>query len=325
MSTAARVLLGLALTVASAQASTADVRYELAIGGRTRSYVVHPPPRGNGPWPLVLSLHGGGGNAHASAEQTGFDDEADRSGFIAVHPEGTGAPRPLLHALGKGFLLTWNAGTCCGFAKEHEVDDVAFIRAVVSDVEQRFPVDEKRIYTAGISNGAMMSYRLACEASDVFAAIGVVAGAQTTSPCRPSRPVSVIHIHGTADENVPVMGGVGRKAFDRAPKPPIENAIRFWAAFDGCRDTAAHQERQGGDAHLRGLRAGHRSRARAHRRRRAFLARRSTDARASRSAELRAIRHDPDLAVLRRPSPLIRPRRIRAGGQCPPMSIPPRA
>lgn len=213
-----------------------DTRYELRQGGLTRSYVLHVPAglAQKSAIPLVLSLHGGGGNAFSNELQTGFSKEADRSGFIVVHPNGTGEARPLLNAMGRGLIYSWNAGTCCAYAKKNNVDDVGFIRALVAEVRSKYSIDPRRIYASGISNGGMMSYRLACEASDVFAAIGVVSGALTYSPCRPSQPVSVIHIHGTADQNVPLLGGVGPKSYDREPKPPVQDAISFWAKTDGA-------------------------------------------------------------------------------------------
>lgn len=213
-----------------------DTRYELQHGGRERSYVLHEPAgaAGRKNLPLVLSLHGGGGNAFLNAQQTGFNAEADRSGFIVVHANGTGESRPLLNSMGRGFMFTWNAGTCCGYAQQNKVDDVGFLRAVIADVRKKYSIDPKRIYASGLSNGAMMSYRLACEASDLIAAVGIVAGAQTVSACKPAQPVSVIHIHGTADQNVPLLGGVGPKSYDRGPKPPVLDAIRFWARTDGA-------------------------------------------------------------------------------------------
>ena len=216
--------------VAADDLGPGNTRYSLDVGGRTRTYILHVPAGANTskPLPLVLALHGGGGNAAGNIKQTGFNDEADRSGFIVAHANGTAQPRPLLNALGKGFLFTWNAGSCCGYAKENKIDDVGFLRAVVHDVQGKLAVDPKRIYATGISNGGMMSYRVACEASDLIAAIGVVSGAQTVSSCSPSGAVSVIHIHGSADQNVPLLGGVGAKSFDKDPKPPVVESINFW-------------------------------------------------------------------------------------------------
>lgn len=212
-----------------------DTRYTLQSGGRERTYVLHEPSGAGGKknLPLVIALHGGGGNAMLNAQQTGFNLEADRSGFVVVHANGTGEARPLLNAMGRGFMFTWNAGSCCGYAADNKVDDVAFIRAVVADVKKKYSINSKRIYATGLSNGAMMAYRLACDASDIFAAVGIVSGALTSS-CNPSQPVSVIHIHGTADQNVPIAGGVGPKSYDRGAKPPVANAINFWAKADGA-------------------------------------------------------------------------------------------
>lgn len=231
-----------------------DTELELEFDGRRRSYRVHLPPAyaAGQPLPLVLALHGGGGNARSNAIQTGFDVEADRSGFIVVHPDGTGESRPLLNALGRGRFYTWNAGSCCGYAVKHQIDDVGFIRALLQQLRRDYRIDARRIYAAGFSNGGMMSYRLACEMSETFAAIGVVSATQTVYEAKPARPVSLIHIHGSADQNVSLGGGIGAKALDRTPKPPVLDSIEFWARFNGCgaaelrQDGAVRQSRYGG-------------------------------------------------------------------------------
>jgi len=212
-----------------------DSHGQLSFGGRTRSYSLHVPSSvtSQKPVALVVALHGGGGNGDANNVQTGFNEVADREGFIVVHPDGTGVARPLLNAFGKGRLYTWNAGTCCGYAVQHDVDDVGYIRALIKHLQQLYSIDARRIYAAGFSNGGMLSYRLACEASEIFAAIGVVSGTQTSRPGKPSQPVSVIHIHGTSDMNVVLTGGIGAKALDRAPKPPVMDAIHFWIKANG--------------------------------------------------------------------------------------------
>jgi polyhydroxybutyrate depolymerase len=235
---AALLALGLALAACAVPLNVAanDESQSLEFGGRTRSYIVHLPPgtMAGKSLPLVVNLHGGGGNARSAIEQTGFNDEADRSGFIVVYPNGTGPAHPLLEAMGRGQFYGWNAGTCCGYPVKQSVDDVGFIRTMISTLEQQYPIDRKRIYATGISNGAMMAYRLACEMSDTFAAVGIVSGALTARVCQPAQPVAVIHFHGTADQNVPLRGGVGQKAYDKAPKPPVMDAIDFWAKRDNC-------------------------------------------------------------------------------------------
>jgi polyhydroxybutyrate depolymerase len=184
--------------------------------------------------PLVLVLHGGGGNAQAVARQTRFSDEADREGFVVGYPNGTDRFRPLMNLIGKRGFLTWNAGGCCGYAMGHNIDDVGFLRAVVAQIEQDYPIDHRRVYAAGISNGGMMVYRLACEASDIFAAIGVVSGVLVKHPCAPRAPVSVIDFHGTEDQYVPINGGVGPKSVIHTVYPPVRDSILFWVGVDQC-------------------------------------------------------------------------------------------
>lgn len=216
-------------------ADSPDSVRTLKVGGFERRYLLHLPVGApTGPLPLVVVLHGGGGNGAEMASMSGFDAEADLHGFVVAYPDGTGKRRPWLETRGAGDLLTWNAGHCCGYAKAHHVDDVAFIRAVVADVERQHAVDPKRVYATGISNGAMMSYLLACEASDVFSAIGPVAGIMEADRCKPTHKVSIIDFQGTADDNIPINGGVGRKALVRQKLPPVQHSIDFWRKLDGC-------------------------------------------------------------------------------------------
>ena len=155
----------------------------MTVNGRT--YEIHLP--GNHapdkPVAVVIVLHGGGGNAANAERMSGMSTKADKEGFIAVYPNGTAA-RP------NGQLLTWNAWRCCGAALDRKVDDVSFIRSVVDDVARHYPVDRKRIYATGLSNGGMLSYRLGCEAGDLFAAIAPVAGALNSYDCTSGPRVS---------------------------------------------------------------------------------------------------------------------------------------
>ncbi len=232
------LLAGLMLlgAVTATGAAAQDASRSLMVDGLQRSYVVHMPPGlvAGRPAPLVLVLHGGGGNAALTAKQTRFDEQADRAGFIAVYPNGTDRARPLLNALGKPGLLTWNAGACCGYAMEHRIDDVTFIRALVGQLERDYPIDPARIYATGLSNGGMMAYRLACEASDIFAAIGPVSAVEIAPACNPTQPVAVIHFHGSADQNVPMQGGIGAKALIKQDRPPVQASIDFWVRHDRC-------------------------------------------------------------------------------------------
>lgn len=168
---------------------------------------------------------------------TGIDALADKYGFLVAYPQGTGR------------LPTWNAGACCGYAQSNTVDDVAFIAALIDRLSGSYKIDRKRVYTTGISNGAMMSYRLACELSDTIAAAAPVEGAQDL-PCHPSAPVSIIVFHGTADQLVPFHGGnmpyqIGPHRVDSS----VPSTIEYWVKEDSRSAVSDHSETAGG-AHV---------------------------------------------------------------------------
>lgn len=202
----------------------------LSIGGRQRSYLVDLPPKydGHAPLPVVIVFHGGGGSASGIRTQTGMSDLARSAGFIAVYPNGTGPLRDR--------LLTWNDESCCGSARKQHVDDVAFVRAMLDTIEATLAVDRARVFATGMSNGGMMSYLVGCRLADRFAAIAPVSGELTVGDCKPPRPVSVLAIHGTADENLPFDGGIGRKALDRHDVRSVSFAIDTWRRADHCPD-----------------------------------------------------------------------------------------
>ena len=212
----------------AAPAPSADATRTLMFGGIQRSYILHIPPSydGSHTLPLVLDFHGGGGNAQSQRRTSGFESLADGKGFIVVYPDGTGR-------LGDK-ILTWNGGTCCGYAVAKDMDDVGFIRALIADLQTVAKVDTKRIYATGLSNGGIFSYRLACDAADLIAAIGPVAGTLNSSPCNPKEPVSVIHFHGTADEHLPYDGGVGDKSLAGVDFASVKDSIDSWVRFDQC-------------------------------------------------------------------------------------------
>jgi polyhydroxybutyrate depolymerase len=160
---------------------------------------------------------------------------ADRFGFLAVYPEGTGLTR----------LLTFNAGTCCGYAVRKGVDDVGFVRHLLDEeLPRHYAVDNKRVYATGLSNGAMLCYRLACELSDRIAAIAPVAGSMGVEGPRPVRPVPVMHFHGMQDPNVPFAGGVGKNAIQPLAHRPIPETIAWWARVNRCLERPAEQRRE---------------------------------------------------------------------------------
>lgn len=181
-----------------------DYRFSFIHDGIRREYLVHVPKSYAGaPTPLLIALHGGGGDAdfQADDQKYGLIAMSEKAGFIAVFPNGY-SPFP------SGILATWNAGHCCGAAEKNDVDDVGFIREVIRRIERQASIDQRRIFATGMSNGAMMSWRLACEAPEVRA-IAPVEGTDNTPGCRPVRPVAVIEFHSADDPNVPFNGGVG--------------------------------------------------------------------------------------------------------------------
>jgi polyhydroxybutyrate depolymerase len=118
---------------------------------------------------------------------------------------------------------------------QHHVDDVAFTRALLDDLATKVKFDPKRVYATGMSNGAIMAYRLASELSDRIAAIAPVSGPMGTVTCNPRRPVSVMHFHGTADEFAPFAGGTGKKSLSGIKFYSVEHTIQAWVKADGCR------------------------------------------------------------------------------------------
>lgn len=193
--------------------------HTLSSGGRDRIYRMHKPAGLTGPASLVVVLHGGFGSAEQAERSYGWDQLADTAKFIAVYPD--------------GIKRAWNVdgGGCCGKPARENVDDVAFISAVVTDVAKHVGIDASRVYATGMSNGAIMSYTLACDTS-LFAAIGPVAGTQL-DPCRTPHPVSVMAIHGTADPNIPYGGGPGHGVAQiNGPAVPELNAL--WRRVDQC-------------------------------------------------------------------------------------------
>lgn len=196
------------------------------MGEQERSYLVHVPPGYDTkqPTPVVLIFHGAGLDAARMVQYSGMNADSDQAGFIAVYPNGSGV---------RG--LSWNAEICCDFAVRTHVDDVAFVRAVLDDLEKVLNVNRRRVYATGGSNGAMLCYRLASELSERIAAIAPVAGTMGSKTCHPSRPVSVIHFHGTDDKWIPYKGGRGTR---NVTFNSVDDTIQAWVRADGCNPQA---------------------------------------------------------------------------------------
>jgi polyhydroxybutyrate depolymerase len=191
----------------------------IQVDGRERTFRVYTPPGIGDHAALVVMMHGGFGSGTQAQRAYGWDALADREGFIVAYPD--------------GLNRAWNVGGgCCGQPGRTNVNDVAFLEQMVAGVKG---IDPERVYATGMSNGAMMSYRLGCD-SKVFAAIGPVAGT-LLGECSAPAPIPVIHVHGLKDTNVRFDGqpGSGVAGIDG---PPIAEVVKLW------------QDNGGGDVNL---------------------------------------------------------------------------
>lgn len=202
--------------------------FTLEIDGRVRNYLVHTPPNYDSrkKYPLLLAIHGARGNPAGMREVTRFDELSKKEEFIVVYPFGTTADEKI------GYF--WNAWECCGYALQHEVNDVKFIKKLISNVKEDFSIHPAKIYAAGFSNGGMMSLRLACEISEEFAAVASVGGSMFHENCKPSKPLPVYFIQGKKDRVVPVEGGVGKNSSTPSAKLPSFQMFQFWSGLHEC-------------------------------------------------------------------------------------------
>lgn len=209
----------------------ATQNHEIQVGDLRRNYYVHLPPgyQPGRPTPVVMVLHGAGINARIMAHYCGMNRKADEAGFIAVYPNGTGVAHT---------LLAFNSGNLPPDVTRYLADDVAYIRTLLDDLENRYSVDRRRIYSCGISNGGMMSHRLAMEMADRIAAIAAVGGTLTLDreDCNPSRPVPVLQIHGLSDWIVPYEGvsEQARKVLPFVSFKSVDETVATWVELNNC-------------------------------------------------------------------------------------------
>lgn len=202
-------------------------QHAIHVGGIERSYLLLDAHDGNGPAPLVIALHGGGGSSETMIPR--WAGAAHKEGLVIAAPKG----------IGRGDRMgTWNASGCCGEAMQTKVDDVAFIAAVIDDVSKRTSIDPQRIYVTGFSNGGMLTHRIAIAMGDRLAAVAVVSGALFGDEPAPRAPVSVLIIHGEQDPVVGFGGGMSGTEFvaksESKPFLPVRSAVDFWRRADGC-------------------------------------------------------------------------------------------
>jgi polyhydroxybutyrate depolymerase len=194
----------------------------LTVAGRARTFRLHVPAAAADrarPLPIVLLLHGGLGTGAEIEESSLFSPIADREGIVAVYPD--------------GLDRSWNAGRCCGQPVTQQIDDVGFIAALLDHLGNALCIDDRRVYATGMSNGALMTHRLACELSDRIAAIAPVSGTDMTTQCAPKRAVPMMEIHGSLDPHVPWDGGTGC-GLVAVPFTSVPATIAAWTSRNGC-------------------------------------------------------------------------------------------
>ena len=223
--------------------------YEIELSGWPgRQYLIHVPTNYDGKksLPLILALHGTGGSSTYTVKLTCPNGDetsdkcmnklADRENFFVVYPMGTIDPaQPKLSR-------TFNAGggkngyLCIqGYACEHNIDDIKYFNELLNDVEKKYKVDKNMIYATGLSNGAVMSQRLACQMADRIVAIAPVSGVNqysTVENCNPSKPVAVVEFHGTSDSVAPYEGGKGR--YDKGIRLSVSKTVSDWVQRNDC-------------------------------------------------------------------------------------------
>lgn len=207
-----------------------SINKTIIVGGIERSYNVYRPtvPLSQ-KLPVMIVLHGGLGNADFIEKSTRMNSVADTGPFMAVYPNGTGG-----RLGGMKDRRTWNAGKCCGRAVDENVDDVLFIQKMIDDLASSYAIDTARIYITGMSNGAMLAYRVACEIPERIAAIIPVSGTLAIDSCEKGAGVPVMHIHGDQDENVQYMGGGGSKSLAGVSHRSIPDTVKMMTQSRQC-------------------------------------------------------------------------------------------
>ena len=191
-----RFFAAVALTVALISPAAASPNY---IVGGDRPVTVNLPDTLNNPAPLLILLHSASTSGAHQENYMHLGPVAKKSGLIYIAPDGMTNPE------GKRF---WNASKSCCNKYKQEVDDVAYINSLIDEISRKSPVDPKRIYLIGHSNGAFMSFTFACKTNKVAAIVAIAGAMDTESDCKPSTPVSLLNIHGTADKTIKIDGGV---------------------------------------------------------------------------------------------------------------------
>ncbi len=202
--------------------ATGLISHKLNVGGIDREYYLYTPAilKPSQSVPLVIGLHGGHGQPQRFAETTKFNGLAQKQGFIVAYPA--------------GIDRNWNDGRDSKTLPTQ--DDVAFIRAMIDDIQKNHQIDASRIYATGISNGGFMTQRLACELPDrisAFASVASTMAAPPSSACKSSAPVAMLTMNSPVDRFVPWQGGTMTRG-EGGTILPVAETTDFWRTKNGC-------------------------------------------------------------------------------------------
>jgi polyhydroxybutyrate depolymerase len=206
--------------------------------GHARRFRVHVPPSAGREAVALIVLHGGGGSIEKIEEQTRLSRTAAERGFVLVYPNGNGTQ--------------WNDGRPEAAAGG---DDVGFLTRLVGEMKKVASIDEKRVFLAGVSNGGMMTLRMACERTALFAGYAVISASmpKALAPlCKPSAPVSIVFVHAPEDPIMPWAGGeikAGRRHGVGGEVIGLPRTIELWRTHNGCAETPSVQALPDRDPH----------------------------------------------------------------------------
>ncbi|MQC26136.1 MAG: polyhydroxybutyrate depolymerase [Chloroflexi bacterium] len=246
-------LLGLACR-ASIRVGAGDEEIRQTFNGRHRRVLLHFPPAydGNELLPLLIVLHGGGGDGAQVRRLTAMDTDADDFGFVVAYPDGSSRMEERIY--------TWNSGHCCGFALAQEVNDVGFLATLIDQLLADYAIDSDRVYLAGISNGGMLAYRAGAELSERVAGIAPIAGTiggqieagePVIVPDSPKQVVAVLAFHGQLDQHVLYAGGHGPKTTAERVDLSVVDSVNFWVGANECSGTYEEEISQSGNIIVR--------------------------------------------------------------------------
>ena len=212
--------------------------HSLRVGDDERTFLLHlPPAAATRRVPLVIVFHGHTGNAEVARNSSQMNFVADSLGMAVVYADGSGRMR--------GIGLSWNAGSCCGWAQSHHVDDLAFVDSLRASLTRSGRIDSGAIFAAGFSAGGMLALKLACERPGIVRGVADLAGAMPNFPCPTRTPVGVLLVRGDNDDDLREDHAEQRAEGAPPYATSLDSAAAFWERVGKCtgRDVRAVQRR----------------------------------------------------------------------------------